>query len=50
MKNIFEIVQEVLLSADKYQSEDNNLLKAKVYCYLSLYLTLQLSPPITEEL
>ena len=31
MKNIFEIVQEVLLSADKYQSEDNNLLKAKVY-------------------
>ncbi|WP_243122791.1 site-specific DNA-methyltransferase [Haloimpatiens lingqiaonensis] len=31
MKNIFEIVQEVLLGADKYQSEDNNLLKAKVY-------------------
>lgn len=31
MKNIFEVVQEVLLSADKYQSEDNNLLKAKVY-------------------
>jgi adenine-specific DNA-methyltransferase len=31
MKNIFEIVQEVLLSADKYLSEDNNLLKAKVY-------------------
>ena len=31
MKNIFEIVEEILLSADKYQSEDNNLLKAKVY-------------------
>ncbi len=31
MKNIFEIVEEILLSADKYQSEDNDLLKAKVY-------------------
>lgn len=31
MKNIFEVVQEVLSSNNKYLSEDNQLLKAKVY-------------------
>jgi len=31
MENIFELVQEILSRVDKYLSEDNQLLKAKVY-------------------
>lgn len=31
MKNLFDLVENLLLSDSRYVSEDNNILKAKVY-------------------
>ena len=31
MKNLFNLVEDLLLSDSRYVSEDNNVLKAKVY-------------------